>query len=831
MKFLERAFLSSIACILAFVIGFISCIGAIFGVGYLAFAKLSVDKLEEIGIIDIDTSEWLDVSADVSLTALTVQGLIQEIGTLTGMGDDVTINFLIDRYGLKLDEEILSYIPENLRDVPIARIFSLDGIYELLDSVPVSYILQYIPEGILSEPAIQQLGSKTLKDVISLDLGYLLDGVCVGYLLGVSYELVDGEYRVVFADPANPTLFELIAPIEIGSVLTSISAGGDIVGALTADIQGVMLESLVNAAMGSDAFALPGLLDGKTVADIIVVDEETGMSSLQITALLEGRTLGDLLGYEPIYHEDRIIGWTDSEGQNVSGVMRGLAGVSVDGILDEGFDFTTLVSDIYIGDVLEYTPVYDENGAIVDWLDAEGQSVDGIYKDLASKTISELSEGGFSIDTILGEDTKIGEIIGYKYNEETGEWEDENGAPLTGAVAVFADLKFSELSDSNTVSDKINKMKLAEALGYTKDGDTWRDSEGKEITGIMAVLADSQIGSIASDVNDIEIGAVMGYKFDEESGKWRNDDGDDLTGVMAAFADLSISDLSDNSKFTSRLNSVTLADALGYTRTEDGLVDSNGQPVTGIMAVLADSQIGSIGSDVNNIEIGRIMGYTFDEESGTWRNDNGDELTGVMAAFADLTVSSMSDSNVVSEKIKTVKLADALGYTLVDGVWMDGDKPVTGVMKVVADSSIGNVSDKINTSPLGDILGYENRDGKWYKGDEPVSNLVATISDSTLQDMGTTLTDMTLGDVLGSNAFDSGFLKLADPNWKVAEFGVEMNAMFENTTMGEYYEAGVINLDPGTVMTLNALDDFTGNSWRETTINGFINYVVGALRI
>ena len=115
MRTLRRLIFMAIALILAFVMGFFASIGAIIGVGYLAFTKVSVDKLEELGVVDIDTSGIFDSTAEVSLTALTVQGLIQEISTLAGMGDTVTINYLIDRYGLVLDEDAIAHIPEDLR--------------------------------------------------------------------------------------------------------------------------------------------------------------------------------------------------------------------------------------------------------------------------------------------------------------------------------------------------------------------------------------------------------------------------------------------------------------------------------------------------------------------------------------------------------------------------------------------------------------------------------------------------------------------------------------------------------------------------------------------
>ena len=579
MKTLRRTIFMAIGMVLAFAIGFFACIGAIVGAGYVAFTKVSIDKLEEIGAVDIDTSDILDPSAEVSLTALTVQGLIQEISTLVGMSDIVTINYLIERYGLIIDEEILAYIPEDLRTIPIAHAFSLSGVVEILGTVEAAPIIEKI--------------------------------------------------------------------------------------------------------MGQNSAILVGLLEGKTLADIIIIDEETGAVSLGIASLVEGRTIGDLLGYEPIYEGDKIVGWIDSEGQPVGGIMRAIAPTSLEGMLDGGLNIGALTSDIYIGDILEYTPVYGENGEIVDWVDADGQPADGIYKNLVSKKIGDLANGDFGIDSILGEDAKVGDILGYTYDEDLEKWIDENGQVISGAVAVFAELKFSELGDSTVVSDKINGMKLSDVLGYTETEDGWVDSNGNKITGIMAVLADSSIGGISSDLSGMKIASVMGYERSDEDGKWYNDNGEELTGVMAAFGDLSITELSESDTFTESLNSVKLADALGYTKTESGWIDSNEQPVTGIMAILADTQIGSVSADMNNIQIGSIMGHEYNESDGKWYQ-NGVELTGVMAVFADLTVNEMSDTSKVSNKMSEMFNSMTMGEYLEKGILtLDGTTVTT--LDIVAD--------------------------------------------------------------------------------------------------------------------------------------------------
>ena len=72
-----RFFSKFLAIILAFVIGFLSCIGVIAGAGYIAYNYLSIDLLNKFGA-SIDTKPYFDEDADVSVDSMTLKGLIDE---------------------------------------------------------------------------------------------------------------------------------------------------------------------------------------------------------------------------------------------------------------------------------------------------------------------------------------------------------------------------------------------------------------------------------------------------------------------------------------------------------------------------------------------------------------------------------------------------------------------------------------------------------------------------------------------------------------------------------------------------------------------------------
>ncbi len=758
MRGLLRVLGIFLALLLVFVLGFLSCIGAIVGAGYYAYTNVSVDKLEEMGIINIDTDQFLDISADVSLTALTIEGLVNEITELTAMGDTVSVDFLINRYGLKLTDEILAYIPDGIRELPLSRMLSADGFNEVLAAVDVSYIYQYIPDGILSEPIKAQLADKTFLDVVAFDLGYLLDGVCVGYVLGVNYELVDGEYSVVFADPENPTLFELLAPVEIGTILTELSSGGDVVSAVTANIGDVMLDSLLNTVIQTEGLLLSGLTGELTISDIIVVDNSTGMSMIDVNALFSGRTLGDLLDYTPVYSNDVIIDWLDANGEPVVGVMRGMAGADLSEVITEGFDFVSLVSDVYIGDVLEYRPVYDADGVIAEWVDINGEPVTGMYKNFSSQKISDLTDGGFSIEKVLGDDATLGEILGYTYDSEAEEWLDENGEALEGPLLAFADLTFTDISNSDSVTQEFEEIKIAEILGYKNVDGVWMNGD-VELEGIMKVLADKTVGSLDDELDQIKFGEVMGYTYNESDGLWYKD-GEEMRGIEATFADLCVEELSDSDLIVDKVQQLTVGELLGYELV-DGVWMQDGAELEGIMKIIADHKIESLASDIEDIRLGEVMGYTYDESEGLWYKD-GAEMHGVKAAFADLCLDELTDGDLIIDKVHELTMGEILGYDLVDGVWMQDGTELEGIMRVLADKTVGSLDDELHQIKFGEVMGYtyNESDGLWYKDGEEMHGVKAVFADLRIDELtdGDLIIDkvqeLTMGEILGYELVD-----------------------------------------------------------------------------
>ena len=156
-------------------------------------------------------------------------------------------------------------------------------------------------------------------------------------------------------------------------------------------------------------------------------------------------------------------------------------------------------------------------------------------------------------------------------------------------TAAIAGVKVSELTGGdgvNVIMTNIEKLKLGEILRYTKQADGWYDGTSK-VTGLigklcdktlteiktnfggivneftisdvieieegslLALIADKQIGELDTAIDDLYIGAVMGYKKDQASGTWYVDDGDGVyesgeevtDDIVKILVDYKISDL------------------------------------------------------------------------------------------------------------------------------------------------------------------------------------------------------------------------------------------------------------------------------------------------
>ena len=359
-----------VALCLAFVLGFFSAFGAIAGGIYLAYSKISVDKINEwcedlnIGF-RIPTDKIVNPDADKPITSLTMQALLQEVQTIKD--STFTLNQMIERYGLILPEDIVDKVPDPIMNgIPFTALFSAEGVDTIMENVTVTDVLAMIPEdiagSIVSDPMRDALSDNTLADIVEMNMGHIFNGIELGYITGVHYEKnEDGTYYVVLEDPDNPTIMELIAPLDLGGILTAVSNGeGDVFEVIDHSIGDVAIKSLLGSFM-SEVMALSNIIGEATLGDLLVENEETGRYELDIMVLMKDKQIGLLLGYtkeetetiDPETNEPVYI-WKDANDERVMGITARVADIEVTDFMDGTFSTDALLDGLTIAEVLEY---------------------------------------------------------------------------------------------------------------------------------------------------------------------------------------------------------------------------------------------------------------------------------------------------------------------------------------------------------------------------------------------------------------------------------------------------------------------------------------------
>ena len=483
--FVMRIFSKFLALLLAFLIGFVACIAAIVGAGFFIYSNVSIDMLNESGIANIDTSERIDRdSADVLLTSLTIADLMLEIEEIKSLGEDATIDYLIERYGLIISEELSPFLTEEMRQIPITEIGSGDGKLKMLKALTIGGILGYDRED-------------------------------------------------------NP-----------------------------------------DYTLGSDES-------------------------------------------EYVWYKD---------GEKVTGINAILADYSIYRLLDEGIDTAALSNDLTIADLLGLT--VREDLPIYLGTDVAKTKIDGIapikiwYNDDGTRTdkiISAVAHSTFSNVGAPFEELYIADVIGYvKYENNYYSWtvknDDGEYILLTledGITSEFADLTVKKVSEG-ALDDKVSDIRLAKVLNYQVGDDGKYYHNGDEVTGIMAILADDKVGEIGSNVGLIKVGEVAGYTYHD--GVWYStydenypSNNVEAKGILAALSDVTVDEMSDEAALSGKIRNVAVADVLGYELRDDGKYyeDSSAtEPISGIMAVIADTPVNEISSKIDETEMGELMGFT-----------------------------------------------------------------------------------------------------------------------------------------------------------------------------------------------------------------------------
>ena len=428
----------AVALILAFVLGFSCCGGVLVGGAAIALSSFRVRDIEKHGLADIPDELFMGSDPEVDLLNLSAFELINELKEVYAQSDKVTINFLQSRYDLKIPAAAEKFLTDEARNIPVKKLFSEEGVKELLSSVYVGYVQGFechMPDSTdTADPALGKDGARWF----------------------------------------NPTTGEYVTGIN--ETLSFISLGDFVSGKV--DIQAVIGGLYIGEALGYYPEIDP------VTGDEVWCDGVTGEPVTGIMGVFAGCTvynvgdkintveIGELLGY---YERDGVWYEKDENGneKRLTGVMAVFAGCQIDKVGDK-------INEALLGDLLGYEKIDD------DWFQEEENGtktkVTGVMAVLADSKMNTVG------DTL--EDSQLGVLLGYEKNGDT--WYEQN--ELTGVYDVPVDGFMSKIAEKN-----INNM--GDAFDDLTVGDMVSE-EDRQGGIFAIIAPETPITNIAGAIND-----------------------------------------------------------------------------------------------------------------------------------------------------------------------------------------------------------------------------------------------------------------------------------------------------------------------------------------
>ena len=277
-------------------------------------------------------------------------------------------------------------------------------------------------------------------------------------------------------------------------------------------------------------------------------------------------------------------------------------------------DLAGRIDNLRLGEAMSYVRV--EDGGTVKWYEAE-KDAEGNYV---------IAEADFVAGT-----TEITDEV----------------------VLAIADFTVKELSDGGFADKLMNAVKditLGKVISVGNNK-------------ILKQLENVKIGNISTEINHMSVSKLLGYEKGAD-GKWYETDGNgdidtskEVTGVVTAFVDFTIGELGSGdfgTKIKAKVNDLALGD----------VIEPAGNP---ILAALADKKIGNLATEANELKVGVIMGYTYDETAGVWYKDAAktapvtDDLMLMLAKYQVKDLNSVDFESRVTDDIKQLKVSKFFG--------------------------------------------------------------------------------------------------------------------------------------------------------------------------
>ena len=452
-----------------------------------------------------------------------------------------------------------------------------------------NYVLELTLGEVLGDSIPSMLSS--LKDTAIKDLETAINDMYLGELLG--YEQIGGKWY--------DNGIELT-----GAVAKIVSKKVGELDTLSSVIEELTLREVLND--------IPAVLES-------VADTKIG----ELGSAIDGMYLGEFLKYK---FENGV--WTDENGQEVTGVLSHIVGITVSEL--NGTTLTNAINGMTLGEVL-------------------GESDNAILKELSDVKISELSS--------KLNDIYLGSAMGYN-RKETADLESYVNTVLTdvkadnannyvrfdGKTWYEAELTCNEThahtvecygyiwyDQSDKPADGVTKAfvnnKISDDIAGTVNNLTLRKLGIKGNT-ILNQLQDTKITEIGDAISDMKLGTVMGY-IKSDDGKWythncgitdeNHEHGDEcytkeVTGLNAKMSNMTMANFSNGDGLTNIVATLTVKELIDSGMLSLGDTDAKAEENSYKFAIIYCGQ-----DDETEDHNCTLQGYALAHQLGTSAKD------------------------------------------------------------------------------------------------------------------------------------------------------------------------------------------------------------------
>ena len=806
--------------------------------------------------VDLETADPKDVKALKDISLITLFG-----GDFTGVSLGALLPFIPNNQETGKPYIFSEGARQHLRTYSLGDVLSVDPftqkprIYSVIRQLPIGALLpDAYAEELVSNKYVYTSQDRGLNLFANVKLSVLTD-LAEGTPFDLPTLLIDGDLKE-------------LGDKEIREIIASFGATDD-------------------ETYQSSYDSLSALGDMK-LKEMYNYDEENDTYVFDVESLLGAFTVGSLMGAtlctqndECKVHDDPSLcdgGLYDNEKNplTVAGiegdVMKNIVNTPIMSLLGGGFSFETLVSGVYLGKAFGYETVAHSGYCELDcetehdhtfyWVDGEGNFVGELFNQLSNVTLTSVMQGNLDIDGIIN-GVKIGEIFGYVYDEVDGRWESEDGTPVPNSTVdekVLYGLygkSITDLSSGMDLSSLVSDVYLGECLGYVMGEKAdycaegcslehtheyyWVDGEGNFVGEVLNQLANATLGDMLEgnlDINgvleDTQVGAMLGYVYDEVDLRWEHEDGTPVPNstveerILYNLYDKTVLDLSSGIDMNSLMGDIYVGEAFGYKIIEKSgycnadcalehdhnfyWVDGDDKFVGELHAQLSNAKLADLISGtfnfesvINTLKVGEVFGYVYDEVDARWEHEDGTPVPSetlsekVLYGLYSHTLEDLAENFDLAELLQDVYLGELLGYTLDGGVWYNGTTPVDPFYEALSNIEVSSLMDgtvdikvAIGDVYVGDLMGYEHDGSVWKDGEGHVLGEVqSTLAETQLSDIfnGVDFSDKISGlplssvvDVSGNKILSFlGDTKIGELDSKIDELKIEDVLTFDSS--------------------------------------------------